>query len=186
MDKFDLIKKEIEELTKNSFVKEDYIHSQSVWKWVLKLKPDADIALQIAALGHDIDRSFPERRIKREDFESYDEYKKKHSLMAAKIVCELLKKFDFEKETIKKVKSLIEKHEVGGEGDVEILKEADSITFFEYNLPFYRKSHTLQETKDKIKFMYGRLSKKAKQLINQIKFKDHGIDELFKETISKI
>jgi len=28
--------------------------------WVLRLKPEADIALQIAALGHDIERSIKE------------------------------------------------------------------------------------------------------------------------------
>lgn len=184
--KFNLIKKEIEKLTKNSFVKEDYAHSQSVWRWVLKLKPNADIALQIAALSHDIDRSFPERRIKREDFKIYDEYKKKHSLKSAEIICELLKKFNFEKEIIEKVKFLVENHEVGGEVDVEILKEADSITFFELNLPSYRKTHTLQETKDKTKFMFTRLSNKAKEIIQQIKFEDKEIDDLFKETLSEI
>jgi len=185
MNEFNLIKKEIEKLTKKSFVKQDYIHSQSVWKWVLRLKPDADIALQIAALGHDIDRCFEDKGIKREDYEIYDEYKKQHALTSAKIMCELLKKFGFEKEIIDKVNLLVKNHEIGGEGDLEILKEADSITFFEYNLPFYRKTHTLKETKDKIKFMYTRLNEKAKKLIDKIKFEDKDINNLFQETISE-
>lgn len=183
MTKFNLVKREVGKLTKKSFVKEDYIHSQNVWKWTLKLKPDADIALQIAALGHDIDRSFPERRIKRENFESYDEYKKQHASVSAKIMNELLRKFNFDKKIIDKVGLLVENHEVGGKGDVEILKEADSITFFEYNLPFYRETHTLRETKDKIKFMYKRLSVKAQKLINQIKFKDEFFSELIRESV---
>ncbi len=184
--KFKLIKKEIERLTKKSFVKEDYVHSQSVWRWVLKLKPNSDIALQIAALGHDIDRSFKEKRIKRENFRNYNTYKKQHALTSAKILCELLERFNFDKELIKRVKYLVEHHETGGDSDVEILKQADSLTFFEYNLPFYRKTHTLKQTKDKIKFMYIRLPKKAKQLVNKIKFKDKEIEELFKGAILEI
>ncbi len=93
----------------------------------------------------------------------------------------LMERFDFDK-----VKYLVEHHEMGGNPETEILKEADSLTFFEYNLPFYRKTHTLEETKDKIKFMYTRLSEKAKKLVNQTKFEDKEIDELFKSVISII
>ncbi len=63
MNKFDFVVEEIKAITKNAADKTEYGHSQSVWQWVLQLKPDADIALQIAALGHDIDRSFQDYRI---------------------------------------------------------------------------------------------------------------------------
>lgn len=185
MDKVVLIKKEIEKLMLKSSVKEDPVHSKLVLKWVLKLKPDADVALQIAALGHDIDRCFKERKVKIENFESYDKFKEQHALMSAKILSELLEKFDFDKEVIDRVKYLVEYHETGRCSDTEILKEADSIAFSEYNLSFFRKTHTLEQTKDKIKFMYTRLSKKAKKIVSQIKLKDKEIDELLKNTISK-
>ncbi len=36
---------------------EDPRHAENTLDWLLKLKPDADEALQIAALGHDIERT---------------------------------------------------------------------------------------------------------------------------------
>lgn len=71
MNKFDLVREEINAITKNATDKTEYGHSQSVWQWVLKLKPDADIALQIAALGHDIDRSFEDYRKMKARFKTY-------------------------------------------------------------------------------------------------------------------
>ncbi|SVD31636.1 uncharacterized protein METZ01_LOCUS384490, partial [marine metagenome] len=40
-----------------SKVPEDPVHAENVLEWVLKLKPDAGEALQLAALAHDIDRA---------------------------------------------------------------------------------------------------------------------------------
>jgi len=183
MNKFDFVLEEIKTITKNATDKTEYDHSQSVWQWVLKLKPDADIALQIAALGHDIDRSFKDYRKTKAKFATYDEYKKEHALQSAKITCDILRKYNFDEITIDKVKNLIENHEVGGEGDVEILMEADSITFFN-DLSHYQQTHTQEETIDKIKFMYNRLNDKAKLMINQINFKNAESAKLFKEAIN--
>lgn len=183
MNKFDFVLEEIATITKNATDKTEYDHSQSVWQWVLKLKPEADIALQIAALGHDIDRSLEDYRKMKAKFATYDEYKKEHALLSAKITCDILKKYDFDETTIDKVKHLIENHEVGGEGDVEILMEADSITFFS-NLPHYRQTHTREETINKIKFMYDRLNDKAKSMVSQIDFNNTESEELFKEAIN--
>jgi hypothetical protein len=183
MNKFDFVLEEIKTLTQNATDKAEYDHSQSVWRWVLKLKPDAGIALQIAALGHDIDRSFEDYRKMKAKFATYDEYKKEHALLSAKITCEILEKHNFDKTVIDEVRHLVENHEVGGKGDVEILKEADSIAFFN-NLPHYRQAHTREETIGKIKFMYDRLSDKAKAMINQINFHNTESAKLFKEAIN--
>ncbi|MDD5340941.1 MAG: DUF4202 family protein [Patescibacteria group bacterium] len=183
MNKFDLVLEEIKSITKNAKDKTEFDHLHSVWQWVLKLKPGANIALQLAALGHDIDRSIEERRIKKQDFATYDEYKEEHALLSAQIMCEILRKYNFDESTIVKVKHLIENHEVGGSGDIEILKEADSVAFFN-NLPHYLEMHTPNETIDKIKFMYNRLNDKAKSMVNQIDFKDTELTKLFNEATS--
>ncbi len=183
MNQFDAVVEEINTITRHAADKTEYGHSQSVWQWVLKLKPDADSALQIAALGHDIDRSFGDYRKMKARYVTYEEYKKAHALLSAKIICDLLIKHNFDNTTIDKVKHLIENHEVGGEGDVAILTEADSMTFFN-NLPHYRRAHTEKETIDKIKFMYNRLSDRAKLMVNQTHFENKESEKLFKEAIS--
>jgi hypothetical protein len=183
MEAFKEIKEDIEHIMLKSISKVDPIHSKLALKRVLELKPDADPILQIAAIGHDIDRCFEERRIKREDFENYDEYKHQHALMSAKILSEILKKHGVGKKLIQKAKYLVEHHEVGGKWDAETLKEADSLSFFEHSLPNYIKTHTRKQTQDKIRFMYTRLSSKAKELVHKIVGKDKDIEELFKSSI---
>jgi hypothetical protein len=75
MDNIDYLKRKIEEIIKKSPVSEDPIHSKNTLEWLLKLKPDADEALKIAALGHDIERAIEERKVRREDYKNYDEFK---------------------------------------------------------------------------------------------------------------
>ncbi len=62
MKKNECAKKKIEKIIKNSLVTEDPIHSKNTLEWLLKLKPDADEALQIAALAHDIERAIEKRK----------------------------------------------------------------------------------------------------------------------------
>lgn len=182
MDKFAKIKEEIEELAKKAEYGIEYSHIISVLKWALKLKPDADTALQIAALGHDIDR-YDGKKIKREDFSDYEKFKQTHARRSALIIESMMKKLDFDKETIKKTKLLIENHEVGGDGDLGILKEADSLSFFDNNVYDYWKTHNLY-FKDKILFMYKRLSKRGKEMVKSLNLKDLEIEKKVRGIIS--
>ena len=187
MNKFDQIKKEIEEILPKSPIVFELKHSQLTLKWVFELKPEADEALQIAAMAHDIDRAITgitEKDLK--DFSKIDECKKEHAIRSADITEDLMKKHGYNKEMIEKVRQLIENHEVGGQGDVEILKDADSISYFDYNVGLYFKRYGKERTKDKIKFMYKRLSNDGKEQVNQIEFKDKMISDLFKEAISEL
>lgn len=174
----------IKKIISGSIVKEDLVHSKLVHQNVLCLNPKASEALQIAALAHDIDRGIKEKRIKREDYKNYNKYKHDHALQSAKIISEILVKIGYNDNFIKKVKILVEQHEIGRKGNVKILKEADSISFFQYNFPYYLKTHTKEQTKDKIRFMYNRLSYKAKGEIKKIKLSDK-LNKLFLEAITE-
>lgn len=185
MDKFELIKKEIEKIVKNSYVKYEESHIKCVLNWVLKLNPEADISLKIASLGHDIDRSFPERRAKREDFENYEEYKRKHAQISAQIIDELLEKHKFNDDIRKKVRYLIENHETGGEGDLGILTDADGIAFFIHDFKHYIKDPLYKNySKEKIKYSYKRISQRAKEIVKKINFKDN--EKLIKDSINEL
>lgn len=190
MNGVDLVKKEIKRILENSDCanpadrEKDPTHSKLVLKWVMKLKPSADEALQIAALGHDIDRAIEKRRVKKENFKDYEKYKKEHAKESAKIICEILEKHGLEKDFINKVKFLIKNHEVGGSKEVEMLKEADSLTFFSFDIYYYLKDRGSKKTKEKVRFMYKRLSEKARGLVNQVKFKNEKVESLFREAIT--
>lgn len=77
----------------------------------------------------------------------------------------------------------MEKHEFGGDKASDVLKEADSLAYFEYNIPSYLKRNGKERTKEKIKFMYDRLSERGKGFVNKMKFEDKRIEQLVKEAI---
>jgi len=182
MQRFNLIRRKIKEIISKSPLVFESVHSELTLKWVIKLKPDADEALKIAALCHDIERAITgisEKDLK--DYSNINKFKKEHAARSAKITCDLLKKYDYNEKVIKKVKSLIEKHEEGGNEEETILMEADSLAFFDYNIDFYLERYGEEKTKEKIKFMYKRLPKKTKKLVESINFKNKKISNLFKE-----
>jgi len=82
------IKKEIKNIILQSPFKTDWSHAKSTKKWLLKLKPDADIALQIAALTHDIERGLKSNLDKSsKKFNNYENHKKIHSEKKCKNNC---------------------------------------------------------------------------------------------------
>ncbi len=182
---YNIIKKEIEDILPNSPLEFELAHSRLTLKWLIKLKPDADEALRIAAISHDIDRAITgitEKDLK--DFSKLDEFKKEHSIRSANIISDLLKKHNYSKKIIEKVKRLVECHEFGGEKESDVLKEADSLAYFDYNIPFYLKRNGIEKTKKKIKFMYDRLSGQSKKFVNDIKFNDKEVNNLVKSVIN--
>ena len=68
---------------------EDLIHSSNTLEWILRLAPRAGEALRIAALGHDIDRAVGSRRVRKADFQDFEEFKAAH----ARTVPRLSKRF---------------------------------------------------------------------------------------------
>jgi len=147
MDSIDCVKKTIEGFIEKSLVSEDLIHAKNTLEWLLKLKLDADEALKIAALGHDIERAIEHRKVKRQDYRNYDEFKEAHALNSARILEEIMKEYNVRKELIDDVLFLVRHHETGGDGRVIVLRDADSISFFHVNLAYYFIRNGLEETK---------------------------------------
>jgi len=62
--------------------------------------------------------------------------------------------------------------------ETSILTDADSLAYFDYNVPSYLKRNGEERAKEKIKFMYDRLSEKAKNLVKEIKYIDKTTEDL--------
>ncbi len=65
----------IAEVIAGSSVPEDPLHSRNTLEWLLRLAPQVDSALRIAALGHDIERAVEARKVRRRDCADYDAFK---------------------------------------------------------------------------------------------------------------
>ena len=183
MDNLDCIKKKIEKIIEKSSIPEDPIHSKNTLKWVLKLKPDADDALQIAALGHDIERAISERKVKRQDYKKYDEFKEAHALNSAKILLEIMKECKASKVLMDEVFSLVAHHEKGGSEKAEILKNADTISFFDVNLPFYYLRNSVEETKRRFLWGYKKLPKELQRMVAEFDYNNRKLAALVKKWI---
>ena len=172
------LKKKIEDIIKKSSVPEDPIHSKNTLKWLLKLKPNADEALKIAALGHDIERAIEERKIKRSDYKTYDMFKDAHALNSAKIIGEIMKDCKINQELIDDVYFLVRHHERGGDNTVNVLRDADTISFFDVNLQFYFKRNDEKETKKRWLWGYNKLPINLKSIVAEFKYRDEKLKSL--------
>ncbi len=70
----------------------DYDHALDVWQWVLRLAPEASLALQLAALFHDVERlvSEAERRIEQHAAD-YQKFKDRDAARGAELAAALLR-----------------------------------------------------------------------------------------------
>lgn len=123
------VKEKISKLIEQSSFPEDPFHFINTQEQILKLKTDADTALQIAALGHDIERAIGEKKVHTTDFETFDEYKQAHALNSAQILTEIMEECGVAQEIIDDVAFLVAHHEIGGYEREEVLKNADVISF---------------------------------------------------------
>lgn len=158
----------------NSFQKigkNQIIHFEKTVFWLQKIRPRADEALLIAAIAHDIERAFRKKDMHEKIKLGLDntDFLKSHQERGAKIIESFLKKQGANPNLTAKVKMLIEKHEEGGNIDQNLLKDADSVSFFENNIGVFLTKHTkelgIEKVEKKFKWMYQRItSKKAKQI----------------------
>lgn len=168
-----------------SSVPEDPVHAENVLDWVLKLRSDADEALQIAALSHDIDRADERRRVRRTDFKDYNAFKAAHANNSAKILKEILHDCHMEQSIIDEACRLVERHEVGGDLRSDLLKDADSISYFEVNLPLYFQREGYEETLKRCIWGYHRLSPKIKEICRNMTYPQYPLVKILKEAIYK-
>lgn len=165
--------------------KPDYItHAESTLSWLLKLEPESTQEMQISAFAHDIERCWFEKMIEVEN-ESYINFKIRHSQRGADIISGMMICLDFTLASVKKVHYLISNHEIGGDREADLIRDADSLSFFEDNLPEYYKKAGKEETQRKITFMYNRNSDKAKKLVTTINFNQE-LKDLMIETLNLV
>jgi len=183
MDALECIKRRIEETIARSRVPEDPLHARNTLEWLLKLKLDADLALQIAALGHDIERAMEERKVRRENFSDYEEFKKAHALNSARILKEIMEECGADEDLINDVVDLVKKHEWGGDERAGLLMIADTLSFFEVNLPLYFQRNSLEETKRRFLWGYRKLPEELKRVVKKFRYKDEKLNRLVREWV---
>ena len=183
MHNIDCAKQKIRAVIAGSRVPEDPRHADNTLEWLLRLESNAGDALQLAALAHDIDRADDVRKVKRADFDDYDAFKSAHARNSAEILRSILIRCDVEANIVDEACRLVEVHEVGGDLHSDLLKDADSISYFDVNLPLYYQREGWQETKRRSSWGYRRLSARARELVNKTCYQDEMLMQLLREVI---
>ncbi len=175
----------IEEIIGKSSVPEDPVHSRNTIEWLLKFKPDADVALRIAALGHDIERASEHRKVKRRDYADYDAFKEAHAERSAEVLVEIMKECNIHMNLIDDVVSLVRRHETGGDTRADLLKDADSVSFFQVNLPFFYTRSGVEETRLRCRWGLKRLSSELETVVEGFEYEDRELNALLKNSITE-
>ena len=176
------VRSRIRMLIAHSEVPEDPDHADNTLQWLLYLEPDAGEALQLAALAHDIDRATPER-VRREDYSDYDTFKAVHARRGALLLRGILEGSGVAQDIVEEACRLVLVHEVGGDPDSDLLKDADSISYFDVNLPLYYQREGWAESKRRSLWGYRRLSARARKVVENIGHADEAITRLLREVI---
>ncbi|MBA2847817.1 hypothetical protein HNQ76_000163 [Thermosulfuriphilus ammonigenes] len=172
----------IRELVAQSEVPEDPAHAENTLRWLRRLFPEADPALEIAALGHDLERARPQR-LRREEFSTYEAFKEAHANLSAQILEKLMRECGADQELIAEVCRLVRRHEQGGDPRADILKEADSLSFFEVNLPLYAARNSPEETKRRCLWGLRRLSPQGLLLVREIDYPNETLRGLVEDSL---
>ncbi len=186
MNSIECTKQKIREIVALSTVPEDPAHSRNTLAWLLKLKPDADDSLQITALGHDIERAITERKVLRTDFTNFDEFKVAHARNSAEILREIMLECGVQSRIIEDVYCLVCNHETGGDQRADLIRDADSISFFEVNLPLYFERSSYKETKRRCIWGFKRLSAKLKPHVLTVSYCNRELTALVKRVIAEV
>jgi hypothetical protein len=171
----------IRSVIEGSPVSEDPVHSLNTLDWILRLVPRADEALRLAALGHDIERSVSSQRIKKADFNDFDEFKAAHAKNSARILREVLEECGLEESLIEEVFRLVCLHETGGDQRSDLLRDADSLSFFEVNLPYYFARQGMEATLRRGIWGYKRLSPESRVVVKGFTYTDQRLNALVQE-----
>ncbi|HEC31128.1 MAG TPA: DUF4202 family protein [Deltaproteobacteria bacterium] len=178
MNSLSRLKQEIRKIIAGSSVPEDPLHAENTVQWVKKLKPDADEALIIAALAHDIERAIEDRKVKKSLFSDYDEFKEAHALNSARIIKEIMLSHGVERQLIDEVYRLVRFHEKGGDPRTDVLRDADALSFFEVNMPFYYEREGFENTLERCLWGFRRISGNNRAYLKTLRFKDKDLQKI--------
>jgi hypothetical protein len=151
-------------------VRADWLHALDVWQWTLRLEPRAGLALQIAALFHDVERLATEskRRIE-QDAPDYAAFKRAHAREGARMVVDLLAD-RADEATLDRVSFLVRKHESpDGDSELSVLNDADALSFFSLNSPGFLNYYGAEHTRMKIDYSLRRLRTSSMERLSRLR-----------------
>lgn len=165
-------------------VRADYAHALDAWQWVLRLNPEASLAVQLAALFHDIERLGTEstRRIE-QHADDYQAFKDAHAAAGARLTREVLGEVGCAGPVLDRVEALVRAHErLDDDPERALLGDADALSFFSLNAPGFLSHYGPEHTRRKIAWSLARLRPPALSQVRQMRTRDD-VERLVREQL---
>lgn len=152
-------------------VRADFAHSRDVWQWVLRLAPDAELPVQVAALFHDVERLSSEAHARVEQHAAdYPAFKNAHALRGARMALDALEGLSLPEPARTRVADLVARHErPDADPDLALLNDADALSFFSLNSPGFLRYFGAEHTRKKVAYTLARLSPAARTRLSDIR-----------------
>jgi predicted metal-dependent HD superfamily phosphohydrolase len=159
-------------------VRADWAHAVDVWQWTIRLDPDAGLAVQLAALFHDVERLVSEADIRVEhQADDYQAFKDEHARRGAELADETLAAAGVDTETRARTARLIAGHEHlpapddPDIGDIALLNDADALSFFSLNSPGYADYFGPEAARRKVAWTLARLRPAARERLGTVRLR---------------
>jgi hypothetical protein len=153
-------------------VRADYNHALDTWQWLLRLAPDAGLAVQLAALFHDVERLIPEADARVEhQAADYQTFKDAHAACGAELADPLLEAAGVDAAARRLTRRLIVLHERPPEAAdpdaeaISLLNDADALSFFSLNSVGYLDYFGPEQTRKKVAYTLRRLRPAARSYL---------------------
>jgi len=158
-------------------VRADYDHALDVWQWVLRLAPAAGLAVQLAALFHDVGRLVSEADRQGEPTAGEPlALEHAHAERGAKIALEVLAACGVTPSTCTEAARLIREHEgpspAALDADLKLLADADALSFFSLNSAGFADGHGADPTRERMRYRLGRMSAAAIRRLADIRMRE--------------
>jgi hypothetical protein len=157
-------------------VRADYNHALDTWQWVLRLAPEAGLALQLAALLHDAERLISEADVRVEHRAAdYRAFKREHAAGGAELAETVLARAGIGAAERRHAALLIAAHEEPpAPGDpaapeISLLNDADALSFFSLNSAGYLDYFGPEPTRRKVAYTLRRLRPPARPHLTGIR-----------------
>jgi hypothetical protein len=158
----------------------DHDHALDTWRWVLRLDPEASLAVQVAALFHDIERLTSESEVRVEQQAAdYLAFKNAHAAAGARITAAALAGVGAPRPLVARVAELVASHEhggglelehgMGGDPERQLLNEADALSFFSLNAPGFARYYGPDHTAKKVAYTLARLGPRGRRALAGIR-----------------
>ena len=168
MNSYELAHRRIVETVRTEGTLNDLVHAINTLHWLTVMDSGASEIIRLAALGHDIERARPNRVLMR-GVTSYIEYKRAHAQISGMMLNAILNECGYADNDGDLIEHIVaHAEERSDDAMVQIVCDADSISFFDVNLAGYIKEKPRIVVAEKSQFMYDRSSDAARWRIRTL------------------